>query len=73
MPSFLSEQLCKALSRDEEGEMGAILPRPPKKKKIIFFLKKKRTPDLRAPGNSSAFNLSIFLWKQIILSDRGLE
>lgn len=72
MPSFLSGQLCKALSRGEQAEMGAILP-PPKKYFIFFFKKKKKTPDLRAPGNSSAFNLSVFLWKQIILSDPGLE
>lgn len=70
MPSFLSEQLCKALSRGEQAEMGVILP---PQKNILFFSKKNRTPDLRAPGNSSAFNLSIFLWKQIILSDPGLE
>lgn len=41
MPSFLSGQLCKALSRGEQAEMGAILP-PPKKYFIFFFKKKKR-------------------------------
>lgn len=54
--------------------MGAILPG--KKKKVSFSFKaktKKCTPDLRPSGNSSVFNLSIFLWKQIVLSDPGLE
>lgn len=37
MPSFLSEQLCKALSRGEQAEMGVILP---PQKIFYFFLKK---------------------------------